>query len=187
MPSRPGPEKKEVDFPRRGEIHLVGFDPTVGHEIQKTRPAAVIQNDISNQDSPVMIVAAISSRFSDPPFPREVMIEPKESGLPQRSAVILTRSGPRTGYGSGKSWAGSPRRAWSGWTKRSRLAWGWRGYERASSIPDRSRLANRSVPKRTVRGGASQIGYCQSRAVSGLPVSRTFISVRTLSPPSYSQ
>ena len=91
MPSRPRPEKKEVDFPRRGEIYLVGFDPTVGHEIQKTRPAAVIQNDISNQHSPITIVAAISSRFSDPPFPREVVIEPEESGLPQRSAVIVNQ------------------------------------------------------------------------------------------------
>jgi mRNA interferase MazF len=70
---------------------MVGFDPTVGHEIQKTRPAVVIQNDISNQHSPITIVAAISSQFSDPPFPREVVIEPEESGLPKRSAVIVNQ------------------------------------------------------------------------------------------------
>ena len=91
MASRPRPEKKEIAFPRRGEIYLVGFDPTVGHEIQKTRPAVVIQNDISNQYSPITIVAAISSQFSDPPFPREVVIEPEESGLPKRSAVIVNQ------------------------------------------------------------------------------------------------
>jgi mRNA interferase MazF len=91
MASRPRPEKKEIVFPRRGEIYLVGFDPTVGHEIQKTRPAVVIQNDISNQYSPITIVAAISSQFSDPPFPREVVIEPEESGLPKRSAVIVNQ------------------------------------------------------------------------------------------------
>ena len=91
MASRPKPEKKEIAFPRRGEIYLVGFDPTVGHEIQKTRPAVVIQNDVSNQHSPITIVAAISSQFSDPPFPREVLIEPEESGLPKRSAVIVNQ------------------------------------------------------------------------------------------------
>ena len=91
MASRPRPETKEIAFPRRGEIYLVGFDPTVGHEIQKTRPAVVIQNDISNQHSPITVVAAISSQFSDPPFPREAVIEPEESGLPKRSAVIVNQ------------------------------------------------------------------------------------------------
>ena len=91
MASRPRPEKKKIAFPCRGEIHLVGFDPTVGREIQKTRPAVVIQNDVSNQYSPITIVAAVSSQFSDPPFPREVVIEPEESGLPKRSAVIVNQ------------------------------------------------------------------------------------------------
>ncbi|MCP5112578.1 MAG: type II toxin-antitoxin system PemK/MazF family toxin [bacterium] len=84
-------KKKEVDWPRRGEIYSVRFDPTVGHEIQKTRPAVVIQNNVSNQYSPITIVAAISSKFSDPPFPREVVIEPEVSGLPMRSAVVLNQ------------------------------------------------------------------------------------------------
>jgi mRNA interferase MazF len=91
MASRPRPEKKEIVFPRRGEIYLVSFDPTVGHEIQKTRPAVVIQNDVSNQYSPITIVAAISSQFSEPPFPREVVIEPQDSGLQKRSAVIVNQ------------------------------------------------------------------------------------------------
>lgn len=80
-----------MTFPQRGEIYLVCFDPSVGHEIQKTRPAVVIQNDVSNRHSPITIVAAISSQFSEPPFPREVVIEPEESGLPKRSAVIANQ------------------------------------------------------------------------------------------------
>jgi mRNA interferase MazF len=91
MASRPRPQKKEIAFPHRGEIYLVSFDPTVGHEIQKTRPAVVIQNDVSNQYSPITIVAAIGSQFSEPPFPREVVIEPADSGLPKRSAVIVNQ------------------------------------------------------------------------------------------------
>ena len=91
MASDPRPAKKEVAFPRRGDIYLVRLDPTVGHEIQKTRPAVIIQNDVSNRYSRITIVAAISSQFSDPPFPREVVIEPTESGLPKRSAVIVNQ------------------------------------------------------------------------------------------------
>jgi mRNA interferase MazF len=91
MASHPRREKKEIAFPRRGEIYLVGFDPTVGHEIQKTRPAVVIQNDVSNRYSPITIVAALSSQFSDPPFPREVPIEPADGGLAKRSAVIVNQ------------------------------------------------------------------------------------------------
>jgi mRNA interferase MazF len=91
MASRPRQEKQKVAFPHRGEIYLVHFDPTVGHEIQKTRPAVIIQNDISNRYSPITIVAAVSSQFSDPPFPREVVIEPQESGLSKRSAVIVNQ------------------------------------------------------------------------------------------------
>jgi mRNA interferase MazF len=83
----------EVDFskPRRGEIYLVAFDPTTGHEIRKTRPALIIQNDVSNRYSPVTIVAAISSQFATPPHPREVRIEPSESGLPRSSAVVMNQ------------------------------------------------------------------------------------------------
>jgi len=91
MENRPRPESQEVAFPQRGEIYLGGSDPAVGHEIQKTRAALAIQNDISNQHSPITIVAAIHSRFSDPPFPRELLVEPAESGLPKRSAVIANQ------------------------------------------------------------------------------------------------
>ena len=91
MATRSRSEKAKVAFPRRGELYLVGFDPTVGHEIRKTRPAVVIQNDVSNQYSPITIVAAISTQFSNPPFPREVVIEPRESGLSKPSAVIVNQ------------------------------------------------------------------------------------------------
>ena len=76
--------------PRRGDIYLVEFDPARGHEIQKTRPAVVIQNDIGNQYSPVTIVAAITSRLSPKPYPVEVVVSPtKANGLQEPSAIQL--------------------------------------------------------------------------------------------------
>jgi len=34
--------------PRRGEVWWVAFDPSVGGEIRKTRPAVVVSNDAAN-------------------------------------------------------------------------------------------------------------------------------------------
>ena len=81
-----------MTIPRRGEIYLVSFDPTIGHEIQKTRPAVIIQNDVSNEHSPITIVAAITSQFRTPPHPREVLIAPgAKTGLSKPSAVVLNQ------------------------------------------------------------------------------------------------
>jgi mRNA interferase MazF len=82
---------QKVGHPVRGDIFLVNFDPTIGSEIRKTRPALVIQNDIANQYSPITIVAAITSKFDEPPYPTEVILESKESGLPLRSVVLLNQ------------------------------------------------------------------------------------------------
>ncbi|MCC6586754.1 MAG: type II toxin-antitoxin system PemK/MazF family toxin [Bryobacterales bacterium] len=82
---------KTLAAPRRGEIYLVNFDPTVGSEIQKTRPALVIQNDISNRYGSVTIVAAITSKFKEPPHPTEVIMDTGSSGLVQKSSVLLNQ------------------------------------------------------------------------------------------------
>jgi mRNA interferase MazF len=75
---------------RRGQVYLCSFDPTVGHEIRKTRPALVIQNDIGNRYSPVTIVAAITSAVSPVPYPVEVVVDPTaENGLDVRSSIRL--------------------------------------------------------------------------------------------------
>lgn len=81
----------KVSAPQRGDIYLVNFDPTEGAEIKKTRPVLVIQNDIGNQHSPITIVAAITSKFDEPPYPTEVILEPEELGLPLRSSVLLNQ------------------------------------------------------------------------------------------------
>src|SRR2546427_10730542 len=60
------------DFPRRGEIFLTALDPALGHEIKKTRPALVIQNDVTNRYGMTTLVATITSKVSEPPYPNEV-------------------------------------------------------------------------------------------------------------------
>ena len=83
--------KLTVSHPKRGEIYLVSFDPTVGTEIQKTRPALVLQNNVSNEYSPITIVAAISSKFNETLYPTEVLIQPPEGGMTVNSVVLLNQ------------------------------------------------------------------------------------------------
>ena len=80
-----------VGCPTRGSVYLVSFDPTVGAEIRKTRPALIIQNDIANRHSPITMVAAITSQLEEPLYPTEVLIQPPEGGLDRISVVLLNQ------------------------------------------------------------------------------------------------
>lgn len=83
--------KSKVSYPSRGDVYLVNFDPTIGSEIKKTRPALILQNDIANRHSPITIVAAISSQFDEPLYPTEVLIPASEGGLTKESVVLLNQ------------------------------------------------------------------------------------------------
>ncbi len=73
---------------RRGDIFLVNLNPTLGAEMQGTRPALVIQNDIGNQHASTIIVAAITSKIGKP-YPFQIKILASESGLKLDSVVML--------------------------------------------------------------------------------------------------
>lgn len=49
-----------TDSPRRAEIWLVKLDPTVGAEIQKTRPAVVVSSD-RLQNLPIRLIVPFTS------------------------------------------------------------------------------------------------------------------------------
>ena len=84
-------QKAKITVPRRGEVYVVNFDPTMGAEIKKTRPALVVQNDIANRYSPIVIVAAITSQFEEPLYPTEVLVKAPEGGLGGDSVVLLNQ------------------------------------------------------------------------------------------------
>ncbi len=76
--------------PKRGDVYYVSFDPTIGVEIKKTRPALIIQNDIGNVHSSATIVAAITSTARGA-FPYEVALRAGEGGLPKDSLILLNQ------------------------------------------------------------------------------------------------
>ena len=84
--------KASIRPPRRGDLYLVNFDPTIGAEVRKTRPAMVVQNDIANRCySPITTVAAITSGFDEHLYPTEVLIPASEGGLSKDSVVLLNQ------------------------------------------------------------------------------------------------
>ncbi len=76
---------------KRGDIWLVNFDPTVGYEIKKTRPALIIQNDIGNKYSPLTIVTPITSEHLDKIYPTDVLLSAKKTGIDNDSKVLLSQ------------------------------------------------------------------------------------------------
>src|SRR5947199_5552874 len=60
-------------YPRRGEVWWVSFDPSIGGEIQKTRPAIVISNDAANNALNRVIVIPITRQVAKV-YPGEALI-----------------------------------------------------------------------------------------------------------------
>ena len=75
-------------YPKKGEIYLVNFDPTIGHEVKKKRPAVIISNNIHNQFSPLVTVAPLSSNINKV-YPFEVYIPKKSAGLNENSKIMI--------------------------------------------------------------------------------------------------
>lgn len=77
-----------LSLPKRGEIWLVNFDPTVGTEIKKTRPAEVVSSDAIGR-LPIKLIAPITD-WKDYYAPNiwHVRLDPDPSnGLTKPSAV----------------------------------------------------------------------------------------------------
>jgi mRNA interferase MazF len=83
---------------RRGDIYLVDFEPAVGSEIRKTRPALVVSCDEANRHLRTIMVIPFSSKI-EKVFPFDVLVRKSDSGLdldsklkiPQMRAVDKSR------------------------------------------------------------------------------------------------
>lgn len=85
-------ESQQGNWPKRGEIYLTALDPTIGREIQKTRPALVIQNDVTNEHSGTTIVAPITSKVRTPLSPLHILLAADDAtGLSVPSMALLNQ------------------------------------------------------------------------------------------------
>lgn len=76
-----------VDFPRRGRVYKVAFDPARGAEIKKTRPAVVVSSDVMNELSHTVLIMPITSgRYQ---YLIRVPLQEREGGT-SKASVIAT-------------------------------------------------------------------------------------------------
>jgi mRNA interferase MazF len=59
---------------KRGEVWWINFDPSVGGEIQKRRPAVIVSNDISNKYLNRVQVIPLTSKI-DKLYPSEAYVQ----------------------------------------------------------------------------------------------------------------
>lgn len=74
----------------QGDIIEVSFDPSLGHEPAKRRPALVVSTDAFNMRSSMAFVAPITSTMND--YPLHLSIEAEEAGVYGCVCVEQTRS-----------------------------------------------------------------------------------------------
>lgn len=58
---------------KRGEVWWVEFDPSIGSEIRKTRPAVIVSNDAANRHLSRVVVVPFTSTI-DRVYPGEAVV-----------------------------------------------------------------------------------------------------------------
>ena len=80
--------------PRRGEVWWVSFDPSVGGEIQKTRPTLVLSNNAANTALNRVVVVPLTSR-TERLYPGEAMVTINGEQSKAKADQIATASKQR--------------------------------------------------------------------------------------------
>jgi len=79
----------------RGAVVEVNLDPVVGSEANKTRPCVVIQNDVGNRFSPIVIIAAITgARTSQGNIRSTFPFKKAKADWSRTASCSATRLGP---------------------------------------------------------------------------------------------
>ncbi len=78
-------------YPKRGEIYYADLDPVFGSEQGGRRPVLIIQNDLGNQHSPVVIVASVTSTQAKSARPIDVVLTAGTAGLAKQTRILLNQ------------------------------------------------------------------------------------------------
>ena len=74
---------------RRGDIYYADLSPVIGSEQGGIRPVLIIQNDVGNRYSLIVICAAITSKMNKSKLPTHIEINAKEYHIVKNSVVLL--------------------------------------------------------------------------------------------------
>lgn len=74
---------------KRGEVWWVQFDPSIGSEVRKTRPALIVSNDAANRNLARVIVLPLTSNVSRV-YPGETVVSVKGQQSKVMADQIMT-------------------------------------------------------------------------------------------------
>ncbi|RDE52448.1 MAG: type II toxin-antitoxin system PemK/MazF family toxin [Candidatus Accumulibacter meliphilus] len=74
---------------KRGEVWWVEFDPSVGSEIRKTRPAVIVSNDAANRNLARVVVVPLTSSTGRL-YPGEALVSIGEQQSKAMADQIMT-------------------------------------------------------------------------------------------------
>lgn len=78
---------------KRGDIVLVNLPQTTdgaGHEQVGTRPALIVQDDVTSDTLSVIMIVPFTSNLKAQRFPRTILVEPtEENGLTMQSILLV--------------------------------------------------------------------------------------------------
>ena len=75
---------------KRGDIVLVELEGERSEGKGEIRPCLVIQNEISNEESPSTIIALITSKVYSKSFPTNVLLRKEDSLLTKDTTILLS-------------------------------------------------------------------------------------------------
>jgi len=83
--------------PRRGEVWWIAFDPSVGGEMQKTRPAIIVSNNGANAALNRFVVVPLTSQTAKV-YPGQAMVT--LNGEPRKAMADQLTTAPKKGLRS---------------------------------------------------------------------------------------
>ena len=82
---------------QRGEVWWVEFDPAVGSEIRKTRPAVIVSNDAANRNLTRVVVVPVTSNTGRQ-YPGEALITVAGQSSKAMADQIMAADKSRGGF-----------------------------------------------------------------------------------------
>ena len=74
---------------KKGDIYYATLNPIVGSEQNGTRPVVVVQNNLANKYSPVVLIAPITSKVNSKPKLKTHVYLPRNNKITHDSIILL--------------------------------------------------------------------------------------------------